>query len=402
MNAICLVIDRLHAGYLGAYGNTWIATPTIDRLAAQSLVFDQALATTLALPPLYRSYWQGLHPLAADAPADQSLPAILSEAGISTALVSDDRTVCDHPLADAFDEVIELDPPWQSRVAQVGQFHETHLAQCFAQIIDWLETARGPFFLWCHLATLGATWDAPMEYRLRYQEEDDPPPPSKADVPDRLLAEHFDPDELLVHSQTYAGQVTLLDTCLAALDEALAESAAAEETLLALTAPRGFPLGEHRRLGPCDEPLYTELVQVPLMLRLPGGMGATLRSQALAEPGDLYGTLLDYWQIPPPGTAGSLLSLARGQDDLPRDRVVIVGRDGQRAIRTPAWYERLSGRVELFRKPDDRWEINDVVTRCQDVAEELQRMLMAYEEAITSGQPAALPPMSEVLLRGID
>ena len=27
MNAICLVVDRLHAGYLGAYGNAWIDTP---------------------------------------------------------------------------------------------------------------------------------------------------------------------------------------------------------------------------------------------------------------------------------------------------------------------------------------------------------------------------------------
>ena len=43
MNAILLVIDRLHAGYLGAYGNGWIATPAIDRLAAEGFVFDQCL-----------------------------------------------------------------------------------------------------------------------------------------------------------------------------------------------------------------------------------------------------------------------------------------------------------------------------------------------------------------------
>ena len=36
MNVICLAIDRLHLGHLGAYGNAWINTPAIDRLASQS------------------------------------------------------------------------------------------------------------------------------------------------------------------------------------------------------------------------------------------------------------------------------------------------------------------------------------------------------------------------------
>ena len=38
MNAICLVIDRLHCGYLGCYGNAWVGMPGIVRLAAESFV----------------------------------------------------------------------------------------------------------------------------------------------------------------------------------------------------------------------------------------------------------------------------------------------------------------------------------------------------------------------------
>src|SRR5437868_6078042 len=30
-----------HLGYLGCYGNDWIATPNLDRLAAEGVVFDQ-------------------------------------------------------------------------------------------------------------------------------------------------------------------------------------------------------------------------------------------------------------------------------------------------------------------------------------------------------------------------
>ena len=64
VNAICLVIDRLHRGFLGAYGNTWIETPAFDRLAAESFVFDQMLVDSPRLGPLYRSFWQGWHALA--------------------------------------------------------------------------------------------------------------------------------------------------------------------------------------------------------------------------------------------------------------------------------------------------------------------------------------------------
>src|SRR5262245_10609909 len=60
-NAICLVIDGLHAGYLGAYGNTWLATPHWDRLACEAVVFDSAFVDTPQVERLYRSYWLGLH-----------------------------------------------------------------------------------------------------------------------------------------------------------------------------------------------------------------------------------------------------------------------------------------------------------------------------------------------------
>ena len=32
----------------------------------------------------------------------------------------------------------------------------------------------------------------------------------------------------------------------------------------AVTSPRGFPLGEHRRIGECDQALYGELLHVPV------------------------------------------------------------------------------------------------------------------------------------------
>ena len=230
MNAICLVVDRLHAGYLGAYGNSWIETPALDRLASQSVVFDQALVDSPQLERLYRSYWQGWHALCPAPPESRpTLAALLRQAGVTTALLTDEPQVARHPLAVDFDEVVEIDPPWQPHSA--GEIHQTHFAQCFVEIIDWLEAARGPFLLWCHLGGLGTTWDAPLRFRQAYCEQGDPPPPAAADVPDRMLPADYDPDELLGIAQSYAGQVTMLDTCLGAMFEFLDGLPAARRNL---------------------------------------------------------------------------------------------------------------------------------------------------------------------------
>lgn len=413
MNAICLVIDRLHAGYLGAYGNAWIETPSLDRLASRSLVFDRALVDSPRLDQLYRSYWQGWHAMCPPPPpaSRPSLAALLREAGVNTALLTDEPQVGQHPLAVDFDELVEIDPPWQPQTAK--DIERTHLARCFMQIIRWLERARGPFVLWCHLGGLGTTWDAPLKFRQAYCEEGDPPPPDGAEAPDRMLPADCDPDELLGVVQSYAGQVTLLDTCLGALLEFLDGTHAGrlgQETLLTLTSSRGFPLGEHRRVGPCDDALFGELVQVPWMMRFPGF--SPTRSPTLVEPADLWATLLEWWGVDSPPhspTAASLLPIVRGQTETLRDRLCILG-SAERAIRTPAWHLREGGKagladaehVELFAKPDDRWEVNDVASRCRDVVECLQDALTQYELTLPSGRIADLPALSELLLTGME
>ena len=66
------------------------------------------------------------------------------------------------------------------------------------------------------------------------------------------------------------------------------------------------------------------------------------------------------------------------------DRLCLVA-GAERAIRTPAWHFRGGDEPELFAKPDDRWEVNNVATRCPDVVEGLQEALRQYEGAISAG-----------------
>jgi arylsulfatase A-like enzyme len=396
MNAICLVIDRLQMGYLGAYGNTWIHTPTFDRLAAEGFAFDQAWIDGPSLDQVGGSCWRGQHPL--ESPAGPWTAHLVRGLGIPTILMTDEPAVARLASVAGFSEVLELEAPTVGSLAP--EVEDTHLARCFAWLIERLESLRGPFWLWCHLRGLGGPWDAPIGFRRAYADADDPAPPDTAEPPDRTLHDNFDPDELLGLSQAYAGQVTLLDTCLAALLEYLAESPLQRDTLLAVASARGFPLGEHRRVGPCDEALYAELTHVPLVLRLPGGEGAAGRSGATVRLADLAPTLASWFGHGDAmaSSARNLLPLVRGDVESLRDRHVIVGRDHQRALVTPAWYLRAAGQAELFVRRDDFWQANDVAGRCAEIVELARQTLDAWETALASGRTGDLPPLDERLV----
>jgi arylsulfatase A-like enzyme len=252
---------------------------------------------------------------------------------------------------------------------------------------------------------LGGPWDAPREFRTRYAEADDPDPPESAEVPCRILEDDYDPDLLLGISQSYAGQVSLLDVCVGAFSEFLHEREAGRQTVLALLSARGFPMGEHRRIGAYDRSLYGELVHVPMMIRFPDRLGEAVRSQALVQPGDLGSTLLDFLGLAEPPRrqpSASLLPLVREEVDSIRDRLGVVDSEDQWAIRTPAWYLREAAVAELFAKPDDRWEVNDVADRCDDVAGLLRKAFAEYRESFGSGDVGGLDPLDEVLMSGLE
>ncbi len=399
MNAIGLVFDCLHAGFLGPYGNTWVHTPALNRLASQAFTFDCALADSPQIDVACRSYWRTTHALAADGGGEEALlPARLRAGGLTPVLMTDDRLVAEHPLADAFDEVVVIECRGSPRVAE--ELEQTHFAWCFARLVEWLDEAPDGYFLWCHLGGLGAVWDAPLEYREAYREPGDPAPFPGAEPPERLLPADCDPDEVLGLVHAYAGQVSLLDACLGGLLSLLGDRTA----LLAVAGARGFPLGEHRRVGPCDLALYGELVHVPMFLRLPDGRGASARSHALVQPADLSATLLEALGIEsvPSGYAASLLPVIRGEQEEVRDCAVVVGAGAERAIRTPAWYLRGTDPPELFVKPDDRWEANNVASRCGEIAEQLAIVLSQICQSPEAFHSTHSPQIPEVLLTGLE
>ncbi len=59
MKAIVFVLRGCSASWLGAYGNEWIATPNLDRFAAEGVVFDRHISNCPDLTAACRAWLSG-------------------------------------------------------------------------------------------------------------------------------------------------------------------------------------------------------------------------------------------------------------------------------------------------------------------------------------------------------
>jgi hypothetical protein len=170
--------------------------------------------------------------------------------------------------------------------------------------------------------------------------------------------------------------------------------------MLFVTSPRGYPLGEHRRVGSAEPALYSELLHLPLFIRVPGI--EPMRVQRIFQPHELptFVARTCGWQSAGREVPG-LDTLERfGQEN---GGVGYSVANNQRAIRTPAWFLRTSSdpsngpQHELFAKPDDRWEANEISSRCAEATELLAEELARFETSGGGQDLAETPPLPEVL-----
>lgn len=94
MNVIVIMLDSLRADYLGCYGNKWIRTPNIDKLARESTLFENAYPEGLPTIPVRTALFTGKYTFPFRGwqrleDSDVVLAEILKEHGYHSALISD-------------------------------------------------------------------------------------------------------------------------------------------------------------------------------------------------------------------------------------------------------------------------------------------------------------------------
>jgi hypothetical protein len=411
---LLITVDRLPAWMLPPWGCGWVAMPALAEIAARGVIFDRLVATTddpleVAAEIAGRSLQPpaGAGGLAATWP----LLAAAGEAGLSPAVVTDDpRLAAAVAESAAAGDLMLLHLPVAPTASSAAEAADTNLGRVAAATADLLATGTHRL-TWCHLTSLGEAWDAPEEFRDAYIDPEDPRPPDGATPPDLRVDGSTDPDLVVGLRHVLAGQLTLLDRCLALMLAAIPAADASDWTIL-VAGVRGLGLGLHGRLGCGPMPPYGELIHLPAVLVDHRERMAAQRFGGLVTPADLGTTLLEHLGRPPPPAddprAGRslrpLLDDWRGPD---RDRVVCPTAQGT-AVITPAWQlvtSEPNGPADvgerprrLYAKPDDFFELSDVADRVPDVAEELGSLAAL---ATARAAEAWTIPLSDAAVRGV-
>ena len=393
--AFVVSFEQLPAFLLGCYGHQWIETPNFDRLAAQSVVFDQHFANDLTSRGNTFPWWTGQTvPTQNNSSASETACFVshLKTQGVHSTLLLETeadvgRTASmreQEPFFDQFDDVktvtgkngyelSEADSPFAQLIQTALERLPDWMASPDDQLV-WLRSEGVPplplapeFYATLYLDEVldqGDDTEEESEFvadelPLEPAEEDD----SEEKLDDALDLEEdddweelisavvalfqspeewsdLDDDERRMARAIYAGYVTLLDQWLGRFLDSLLEYAEQHSILLIVTAARG----SSSLLGPVrdveDWGLFEETTHVPLLIFDSENQQQGNRRQFLSQSADIPATLSAWWSLESAeNTVGGtdLLALIAGQEGI-SEPVIHAASDEAVAIRTPEFY----------------------------------------------------------------
>ncbi|WXG41108.1 MAG: sulfatase [Candidatus Freyarchaeum deiterrae] len=370
MNVVLIVLDTLRKDHVGVYGNRWIKTPNLDALARESIIFENAYPESLPTIPFRRSTHTGIrtfpfkeyHPRKGDMvqvygwePIPESQTTIaetLRRERYTTAFITDtyhyfkpgmnfhrgysqwqlirgqeadpyktgpkpDPKLLERyiPQSGKCDYMMAILPQYLKNIANRQSEEDYFAPQVFNAAIKWVEENRKEekFFLFIDSFDPHEPWDPPQRYRDLYYpgyEGREVITPNYSTSTDYLT-----PDELRYMRACYAGEVTMVDTWLGKFLEKMKELDLLDNSLVILVADHGHQLGEHNMMGKIPQGLYSELMNIPLLIRHPDGLKRGKRVSGFVYNHDIVPTILKFLGIEPqtPTDGKELWSLIEGE-----------------------------------------------------------------------------------------
>lgn len=311
-NIIVICIDTLRADHLSLYGYHQQTSPVLDSWARKTaVVFETVVAPAPWTLPSHLSMFTGLsaqrHGVNHPAPVPSSFETLaerLRADGYATMAVTGGRYLhASYGLSQGFDAFSSpVDPTRDEIDLEV----ETAL--------DWLGQARdeGPFFLFFHTYEVHDPYTArePAYSSFGGRQEDRNGlvvmTRTTANTPEdgfrrrRVLFERSsraDQDQLVAWEDVdevkhlYDSGIARADAAIGRIFNALETLGLAESTVIAVTSDHGEALGEHHLAGHTS--LYDHDLLVPMVVRLPDGMGAGSRVTEQVRLIDLAPTILE-------------------------------------------------------------------------------------------------------------
>jgi len=413
---LLISVDTLRSDRLAAHGSELGATPHLDRLAAESVVFTAAFAPTPHTLPSVSALMTGLYPeevgiVSNDSTLAASVPTLataLRAAGWRThAVVSNWVLRRSSGLASGFDVYDDTLPqreatrPMPERTAADTTTAALHAIQsCRAE-------PRTRCFVWVHYQDPHGPYTPPGDLRERYLERERAAPDGRRSLPVRPdfvglggipnYQALGDEREVAFYRAGYDGEVAYLDQEIGRLLAGL--GADTKRAVIVFAADHGEALGEQDYWFGHGEYLNDALVRVPLWLHVPGI--APSRRDDVATLLDLHATLRGLAAIPAsePSAPGRDL-LAPGASEHP-SRLYLATLWGSNEARF-GWIEdgfkyvvTLRDGVwngELFRLGHD--EI-DLAAPAPQIAASMREKLAVFREQTLHPAPVVRPELSE-------
>ncbi len=335
MRAIVVMYDTLNRRYLPPYGAEGIRAPHFEDLATRTATFDNAYGGSMPCMPARREMHTGranfLHrgwgPLE---PFDDSVPEMLTRAGVYTHLVTDhqhywaDGGATYHPRFRTFEfsrgqEGDEwkghvADPPTPANLAptvtnadlrrqdRVNRLYMTTEAEhpqtlTFDAGLHFIHTNAGEdnWFLQIETFDPHEPFFSHEDYRKLYDTGYDGP---ELDWPDYVRVS-ASPETVDHVRSLYSALLTMCDHSLGRVLAAMDAHDMWDDTMLIVCTDHGFLLGEHDWWGKNAPPYYDETIHLPLFVWDPRSRVAGERRTALVQTIDLGPTLLDLFGITP-------------------------------------------------------------------------------------------------------
>lgn len=382
LNLLVVTLDTTRADRLGAYGYTGARTPTIDRLAHDGVLFEQAITSAPITLPAHSTLFTGRFPPAHGVrdnggfyleSAQLTLAEVLREQHVRTgafvaAYVLDGKW----GLNQGFDTYVDDFDLSRYRAISLGDIQRP-ANEVIDAALEWLDEARSSrFFGWVHLYDPHTPYEAPEPYRSRF--------PGKP----------------------YDAEIAFADAELGRLIDYLGARDLLDRTVIVVMGDHGESLGDHGEQSHGFF-IYESVIRVPLIIRAPySGM----QGRRVADPvrsADVMPTALDLLGLPVPATVEgqSFVPLMTGAaTELGLETYTEAtyplhhfGWSDLRALRSGRFKLIAAPRPELYDLQNDPDEASNLFTERRTLGDQMLARLQALERAMKSEGVKAEPAL---------
>lgn len=292
-NVVLIMLDTTRTDCLGCYGSDDDLSPSIDALAAESILFDRCITPEPLTRPTAVTLFTGLYPMTHGVdtntkalPEDiTTLAEILREKGYTTGGFAAATVLSSfYGTAQGFDTYVEpTESTWAlhralmlRQLASAAGYAPVTSIELPADVmtdraLGWIESNRSrPFFAYVHYFDPHWPYEPPPAFDLAADAGLADVPVPYSDPQDRFRPDFEMPRDFLMREWLrYQGEVRFMDLHVGRFLVGLDALGVDDDTIIVLVSDHGEGF-EHQFYFAHGNRLYDQLVRVAMMIRDPG------------------------------------------------------------------------------------------------------------------------------------